>query len=164
MPTGLHRALLRLFRLLPPRARRAAVSAFAPSFTVGAICLIERADGRVLLVRQVYRERWGIPGGLLDRGEDPAQAAHREIREEVGLAIDLVGEPASVVDARVRRVDMVFRARPVDDRDADGVHPTSPEISRVAWFRPDELPELQDETTQALAALARAATQLPPAR
>ncbi len=79
----------------------------------------------------------------------------------MGLAIDLVGEPATVVDSRIRRVDLVFRARLVRDDDADGVHPTSPEISRAAWFRPDELPELQDETVQALAALARTST--PPA-
>ncbi len=140
------------------------MAAFAPSYTVGAICLIERADGRVLLVRQVYRERWGVPGGLLDRGEDPAHAARREILEEVGLTVDLVGEPATVVDPRTRRVDLVFRARVDHDFDADAAHPASPEISRVAWFPPDELPELQDETVQALAALARVIAPPPSGR
>ena len=49
----------------------------APSFTVGAMCIIERADGRVLLIRHLYRKRWGVPGGLLERRETPADAAPR---------------------------------------------------------------------------------------
>jgi 8-oxo-dGTP diphosphatase len=157
VPPGLHRTLLRIFRLLPPSLRRAVVRRAAPSFTVGAICRIERADGRVLLVRQVYRGKWGIPGGLLARREHAADAARREVLEEVGLHVELLSEPATVVEPHSRRVDLVYRARPIDDAEADGARPCSPEISEAAWFAPDELPELQLETTQALVALARVA-------
>lgn len=157
MTPQLHRAVLRVYRWLPPSVRRLVVRLFAPSFTVGAICRIERSDGRVLLARQVYRHRWGFPGGLLDRGESGEVAVRREVREEVGLEIDLVGEPAVVVEAKVRRVDLVYRARPVEGSAVDDVVPTSPEIALVEWFAPDALPELQFETVQALAALARAA-------
>jgi 8-oxo-dGTP diphosphatase len=136
-------------------ARRVLVRFFAPSFTVGAICVIERADGRILLVRQIYRSRWGIPGGLLQRREGPASAARREVLEEVGLGIELCGEPAPVVEPRSQRVDLVFRARLIDEGRADDAQPRSPEISEVGWFPRDQLPELQLETVQALMALAR---------
>jgi 8-oxo-dGTP pyrophosphatase MutT (NUDIX family) len=44
------------------------------------------ADGnRILLVRKTYGIRWDIPGGYVDRGESPASACEREIREELGL-------------------------------------------------------------------------------
>jgi 8-oxo-dGTP diphosphatase len=155
VPAGLHRALLRLFRWLPPSLRRVVVRSITPSFTVGAICSIERADGRVLLVRQMYRSRWGIPGGLLSRHEHAADAARREILEEVGLRVELIGEPATVVEPHSRRVDLVYRARPLDEDEADAARPFSPEISEVGWFAADALPELQIETTQALIALAR---------
>ncbi len=153
----LHRFALQIFRRLPVRARRRVVRIIAPGFTVGAICLIERPDGAVLLVRQSYRKGWGIPGGLLKRREGPADAARREVDEEVGLAIDLIGEPAVVVDEAARRVDLVYRARPASGEVPDLVTPMSVEITEARWFPVDELPELQAETSGALVALARAA-------
>jgi ADP-ribose pyrophosphatase YjhB (NUDIX family) len=158
-----HLQLLRLYRRLPRRARRGVVRRVAPTFTVGATCLIERADGRVLLIRQSYRNHWGLPGGLLQRREHPAAAARREIREEVGLDITLVSEPAVVIDAVPRRIDIVYRARPTRDSDADTARPTSVEIVEAGWFSPTELPDVQRETSQALQALARASLS-PPAR
>lgn len=153
----LHLLALAVFRRLPVWARRRVVRVLAPGFTVGAICLIERSDGALLLVRQSYRQRWGVPGGLLQRGERPEDAARREVREEVGLDIELVGEPAVVVDPVPRRVDIVFRARPAGDRADPVAEPSSPEITEARWFPPHELPELQAETSSALVALARSA-------
>jgi 8-oxo-dGTP diphosphatase len=135
----------------------------APTFSVGAMCIIERADGRVLFIRHLYRPRWGVPGGLLERRETPTDAARREVREEVGLEVELIGEPAVNVDADPRRIDIVFRARPVNDADADRVRPSSVEVLEARWFLPTELPELQFETAQAIQTLARA-SYAPPAR
>jgi len=150
-----HRGLLRTYRTLPVLARRWLVRAIAPSYTVGAVCVIERPDGHVLLVRQAYRQRWGVPGGLLKRGEDPAVGARREVFEEVGMAVELVGEAAVVVDPGPQRVDLIYRARPVTLAEVGEARPCSPEIVEVAWFAPDALPELQFETAGALVALAR---------
>jgi 8-oxo-dGTP pyrophosphatase MutT (NUDIX family) len=143
--------------------RRSVVRWAAPSYTLGAICWIERADGRVLLARQVYRTGWGVPGGLLERGEEPASAARREVLEEVGLRVELRGEPGTVVDPSTRRVDLVYRARPVDEGEADDARPSSPEIAEVAWFAPDALPDLQLETVQAIVALSRQPLRAPAA-
>lgn len=127
------------------------------------MCVIERADGRVLLIRHLYRQRWGVPGGLLERHERPADAARREVREEVGLDVELVGPPAVNVDAGPRRVDIIFRARPVRDADADRAQPSSVEVVEARWFSPAELPELQFETAQAIQFVNRA-SNAPPAQ
>jgi 8-oxo-dGTP pyrophosphatase MutT (NUDIX family) len=156
MRDRLYRQLLKVYRRLPVAARRRIVRWFSPSFTVGAVCFIERSDGALLLVRQVYRHGWGVPGGLLERREAPADAVRREILEEVGLVIDVVGEPAVVVDPVPQRVDLVFRGRVSDGESEDAV-PSSPEIEAAAWFLPDELPDLQFETATALVTLARSA-------
>ena len=155
MRDRLHLTLLRLYRRMPTWIRRRIVRTVAPSFTVGAMCFIERDDGAILLVRLAYRKRWGVPGGLLQRGEDAADGARREVFEEVGLAVDLVGEPRVVVDAEPQRVDVVYRARVAEGVDPETAAPQSPEILEARWFPREALPELQHETVTALLALAR---------
>lgn len=157
----LHLLLLKVFRRLPTRARRAAIHAITPSYYVGAIALVERDDGARLFVRHTYRRRWGVPGGLVARGEDPRDAVRREAREEVGLRIELLGEPGVVVDPESRRVDVVFAARPADGADPDAVSPRSPEIAECRWFAADDLPPLQHETAGALVTLARRHSEAP---
>lgn len=41
--------------------------------------------GRVLLVRPSYKPGWEIPGGYLQVGETPTEAAAREVAEELGI-------------------------------------------------------------------------------
>lgn len=153
MPRAVHLALLRVYRRLPGWARLLVVRRVAPSFTVGAICVVERDDGRILLVRLSYRRRWGLPGGLLKGGEEAVDGARREVLEETGLAIDPVGEPTVVVAPGPRRVDVVYRARVAFGVDPDDARPVSPEIVDVRWVDPDALPELQHEAAGALRSL-----------
>jgi 8-oxo-dGTP diphosphatase len=154
---GVQRALIRVWRHVPRRVRRWIVRAAAPSFTVGAACVVERGDGRILLVRLAYRDGWGLPGGLIKRREDVADCARREVGEEVGLDVELLGAPAVVVDSRPQRIDVVFRARVAAGSDADAAAPRSPEIREVRWFAAGELPALQHEAVSALMALASSA-------
>jgi len=146
-----------VWRHVPRRVRRWVVRVAAPSFTVGAACVVERADGQILLVRLTYRDGWGLPGGLIKRREDVADCARREVGEEVGLAVELLGAPAVVVDARPQRIDVVFRARPAAGSDPTSAAPRSPEIREARWFAADELPVLQHEAVSALMALASSA-------
>lgn len=58
-----------------------------PSIPAGATMMLEDPSGRLLLVKADYRRYWTPPGGVVDAGESPKQAAIRETSEEVGLTI-----------------------------------------------------------------------------
>jgi 8-oxo-dGTP pyrophosphatase MutT (NUDIX family)/predicted kinase len=50
------------------------------------VLLFDEAD-RVLLVDPTYKPGWEFPGGVVERGESPAQAGHREVAEELGIEL-----------------------------------------------------------------------------
>ena len=56
--------------------------------SAGALVFI---DGRVLVLRRNDREEWVFPKGHLEAGELPEQAAIREVREEAGVEVRLLG-------------------------------------------------------------------------
>ncbi|MFE9424903.1 NUDIX domain-containing protein [Kitasatospora sp. NPDC006697] len=62
------------------------LSAIARAFPAVS-CVVTDPQGRVLLVRNFNREPWGCPGGVIDAGESPEQAAERELLEETGLRL-----------------------------------------------------------------------------
>jgi len=139
---------LRAFGHLPRRVRRFLIHLGAPSYSVGAMCVIER-DNEVLLVRQSYRDGWAAPGGLLHRGEEPNIGARREVKEEVGIDVDTLGEPLVVIDVKARRIDVVFRCQ-MRPTAPDAIQPDAVEIVEARWFPKDALPEMQKETAGAL--------------
>jgi len=70
---------------------RLGVMLLIPRQHVGAVGAIFNDDGQVLLLEHVFRPRfpWGLPGGWINRGEDPARAVAREIKEELGLTVEV---------------------------------------------------------------------------
>lgn len=146
-PTGLlkraYTVALTVFRWLPAPVRRLLVRAGTPSFTVGAVCVIDH-HGSYLVLRQPHRPGWSLPGGLCNRGESAAEAVTRELHEETGLRIE-VGLPVSVqVNGRVRRVDVIYRIR-VDDRprvSAGG------EATEAGWLPPADVLDGADGPTR----------------
>lgn len=141
------------FRLMPAPLRRAAVRAGTPSYTVGAVAVLRHGDGRVLFVDQRHSEGWALPGGLLRRGECPDDAVIREVAEEVGvtLAPSSLPLPLAAVNARLRRVDLVY----VLDAPAgaDPHQEDEAEVRRVGWYPVSGLPDVSDPTLEILRAV-----------
>lgn len=50
--------------------------------------ILETRDGRLLINKANYKRHWSLPGGIVDPGETPLEAAVRETKEEMGLVVD----------------------------------------------------------------------------
>jgi ADP-ribose pyrophosphatase YjhB (NUDIX family) len=131
--------LAKAWRASPARVRRLGVWLAEPRFTVTAGAVVTDARGRVLLLKHVFRagDGWGIPGGFIERGEQPEEAIRRELREEVGLEVEEARLVAARTLKRPRQIEILFLARAARDGDARAA---SAEISRAEWFEVESLP------------------------
>lgn len=60
-----------------------------PGKRMGSGVLVRDAEGRVLLVEPTYMPGWEIPGGAVEADESPRAAAQREVREELGIELEV---------------------------------------------------------------------------
>jgi 8-oxo-dGTP pyrophosphatase MutT (NUDIX family) len=68
-----------------------------------AIALVQRSDGRLLVVWNRRYGGWSLPGGMVEADEDPPEACTRELREETGL-FGMVTRELYVAPARASTV------------------------------------------------------------
>jgi ADP-ribose pyrophosphatase YjhB (NUDIX family) len=114
-----------------------------------AAAVLVMQDGKALLVRrsiEPQQGRWSLPAGFVDAGEDPRLAAEREALEETGLQVE-ASELLDLISGREHSagadIVLVFVAIP-----RGGELRPGDDASEVAFFAPDELPELAFEATR----------------
>lgn len=140
-PSSLRMAALRVYRYLPAGISHRIIHAVQPTFTAGAVAIIEH-EGRVLALRQAHRKGWSLPGGLIDAGEQPQDAVVREVHEETGLTIEPGGAMATYFVPEIKHIDVIFRIR-CETRPYVEV---ASEALEAGWFALDELPNPDDST------------------
>lgn len=110
------------------------------TFSVSAATVTLDTRGRILLIRRADNGQWQIPGGVVELGENPPDAASRETFEETGFHVEPV-QLTGIYTHTVRGiVALVFLART-----RGGAATLSDEATAVEWFFPEEATALVPE-------------------
>ncbi|MBB4981717.1 MULTISPECIES: NUDIX hydrolase [Streptomyces] len=117
-------------------------------FLPGVSAVVFDDRGRVLLGKRADNGRWALVGGIVDPGEQPADAVVREVFEET--AVHCVPERIVLVETLRKPVvypngdicqymDVAFRCRAVGGE----ARVNDEESTEVGWFDVDALPEMK---------------------
>lgn len=142
LPAPLHRALLPLAHGMRHSWRRWRKVPIA-----GVSVIMTNLGGDVLLLRHSYGpDVWGLPGGGINRGEEPEAAARREVREELGIELtrlEPIGTLEEVLSGSPHTAHLfaaICNQHP---------HPDGREVVEARFFPSHSLPEPLGRTTRA---------------
>lgn len=126
----------KVWKILPRDVRRRISRSVQFKFTVSAAGIITNENGEVLLLDHYLRpdSGWGVPGGFMEKGEQPEAAFRREIREETGLEVRDV--EIHRVRTLGRHIEVIYTAHASGQPQA-----LSREIRESRWFAPDDIPK-----------------------
>ncbi|KAJ3114710.1 hypothetical protein HDU96_001759 [Phlyctochytrium bullatum] len=110
---------------------------------VFALVVVRRpTDGKFLMVDEVARQGWWLPGGGVDVGEDLVKAAERETLEEAGVAINVKGilRFEYTPSPHGFRLRVIFYGEPVDPSQKPKTIPDI-ESAGACWVSLDQIGE-----------------------
>jgi len=114
-----------------------------PKKRVIAHVVVRDTSGRVLLCQVSYKKDLELPGGVVEPDEDPATGASREMQEELGVALPLLGVLA--IDWLPRwqgwgdAIEILYDGGVHDPSLVDTLTPDGFEILGVSWHAPEAL-------------------------
>ena len=100
-------------------------------------CIIFNGE-KVLLVYEKRRDFWDFPKGHMEPGETELETAHREVREEVGIEVEIDEKRRYTLSYNIRdeidKTVVLYAARPM----AEHLTLQESEIENAKWCDPDE--------------------------
>ncbi|MFJ8475240.1 NUDIX domain-containing protein [Kitasatospora sp. NPDC094011] len=121
------------------------MAALAPGHPVTSYVLCTDPSSRLLVVQASGIGSWHLPGGTVESGESPLNAARREVHEELGLALDLREDDLLAIEwaqarrqgARARLV-FLWAGPMLSTADTDKISLQQRELSAWRWATRDQ--------------------------
>lgn len=117
-----------------------------------SVFIINPHNKKILLVKHKKFGKWVQPGGHIEHGETPEEAAIREVYEETGLKVKIIGERFPREDDFIRplgiqknrnltgdlHIDIIYAGIPLNSTEPI----ISDESTNIKWFSRKELDDL----------------------
>ena len=115
--------------------------------------VINPKNKKILLVKHHLFDKWVQPGGHIEDDETPEEAAAREVFEETGIRIKLIGERFPREDDMIRPLGIQCNRKDNGDKHFDIIYAAilnngdadlivSDESTGIGWFSRNELENL----------------------
>ena len=119
----------------------------------GAVTAVIIQNGRLLMLKrseEPFKGMWDLPGGFMEEEESPEDGIKREIREELGIEIEIknligvFGPTAYPFDGQeLYNVDIYYEVKIISGEPAAM---TGSDVMEIDWFNPYKLPPMAFET------------------
>ena len=122
-----------------------------PTKRIAAGILLYNQEGKVLILKPTYKDRWSIPGGVIEAGESLLEGVKREIKEEIGIEAD--AKRLLVVDSKIvpmagytdDSLQIIFEGEVLTDDKIKNIKMATDEISDYKFVEWKEALELLGE-------------------
>ena len=112
---------------------------------VGVPAIIRNNKGEILLAKRsknmlCYPLYWGLPGGIVEWGEFLEEAVKREVKEEIGVDVEIIKQVKKPCEelpnknCKVHGVGFGFYCKIIK-----GIPKPKDETSEIKWFKPEEI-------------------------
>ena len=132
------RFLLKIWYFLPLWLQRIGDAFLRPRYQAAVGAMIFNEKGQLLLCEHTYRRLypWGLPGGDLKYGEDPAEGIKREVKEETGLMVGKTRLMLVENSFEIHQLTLTYLCTAVS-----GSFTPSDEVSSIRYFDTSNLPD-----------------------
>ncbi|MBZ0295175.1 MAG: NUDIX hydrolase [Anaerolineae bacterium] len=115
-------------------------------FSAGVVGVVFNKAGEILIVEHVFHPYtpWGLPGGWVERHEDPAETIERELLEELEFKVRVGPLLLAKIDMG-NHIDLAYLCY-----EEGTIGSLSNELLDHRWIHPDDLPHLRGFHDQAI--------------
>jgi ADP-ribose pyrophosphatase YjhB (NUDIX family) len=133
--------IFKLWRRLSSTIQWSLLWLFNNKFMVSVAGLVYDEENRILLLRHRHwiPDVWGLPGGIVERGETLEDAFSREVFEETGLSVSHI-EMIDFFSGFNLRMEGYFRSRLAKPYDESSINIQTQEILEARFFSFEEMP------------------------
>ncbi|MFA5917206.1 MAG: NUDIX hydrolase [Candidatus Gracilibacteria bacterium] len=129
-------------------------------------CIIKNKEGNILLIKHKESESWTLPGGHVENKEDIYTTIKREIKEELGVNLKILGYKIGFEVKKVKEKPLPLCVYKVDYTNRKGKKTTKleyiflgkikdeiiktqiDEVDEFKWFSIDEIDKLENTFDQ----------------